>query len=40
MGYLKGQDIVISGSGFSKDIMKMSVNIDGANCKINSSTTT
>lgn len=39
-GALSGQDIMIGGSGFSKDKTKMQVTVDGVNCAISSSTTT
>jgi hypothetical protein len=36
-GALAGQNLIISGSGFSKDISKVSVSVDGVNCAITSS---
>ena len=37
-GSINGQDIVIKGTGFSPDITKISVSVDGVNCVVSEST--
>lgn len=39
-GVVTGQDIVIIGTGFSKDKTKVSVSVDGVNCAVTASTLT
>lgn len=39
-GVVTGQDLVITGTGFSKDKTKVSVSVDGVNCAVTASTLT
>jgi hypothetical protein len=37
-GSINGQDVLIKGTGFSPDITKISVSVDGVNCAVSEST--